>query len=103
MAGFGADENHVMKGNCFLRWMSWLLCIIALVALSFWLSCAEANTLIVIVRFDDGIILGADSEITNPEGTKHEKACKVNIANDYIWAIAGLVKADNESFNAADL
>jgi hypothetical protein len=60
---------------------------------------SHANTLIVVLRAVDTAFIGADSEISLPQGTEFGKTCKIHITNDLVWATAGLVLETRGPFN----
>ena len=61
-------------------------------AILFSLATEARATLIIVLRDDTTVIIGADSQLSNSQKMPSGNSCKIRFTNNYVWMTAGLYR-----------
>jgi prepilin-type processing-associated H-X9-DG protein len=60
---------------------------------------ANANTLIIILSDKNVTVIGADSQVSTPQGTPFGNVCKIHVTDNHVWATAGMMREVGAPFD----
>ena len=59
----------------------------------------RANTLIIVLRIGGIAVLAADSQVADDDGLPNGSTCKINVTNNHVFAIAGIIREGGGPLN----